>query len=347
MLHSLPTVLAALLPLLHPPGAPDPPACREWSMATLRANPTELDLRCRWRALGPGRFGLSYLELPVYRPETPMPGTHVVGVRGHPGPLPGESYEAWEWRVLRTGFGPGVRAVRRDLELLAPDVAPRIVQLEQLMREAGVPVRRLESWRAPDRQGYLFQQGRSRPGPLATTTLTSLHSVVDSVGRPAARAVDYDVPARKLEVFHAIVKMVGLESYGADSNDRGHVYLPAPLPEQDLILLRTLGYVPEVTLATGAPVDEPLPAGGTAALRRASLEFAREPFIERPAARLAPSPPAGRLVREPRIAWTAGAACGVSEGAGPPAPAAGRDARCAPPRSASSAAAGAARSMDE
>ena len=139
-------------------------ACRDWKPESLRKNPTEAELRCRFDALGPGRFGLlSYVDVPVYQPATPMPGTHIAGVPGHAGPRPWESYEEWEWRVLRTEYGPEVQKVHRELELLHPFVASRIMELEARLAKEGIPARRRETWRSADRQAYLFQQGRSRP----------------------------------------------------------------------------------------------------------------------------------------------------------------------------------------
>ena len=266
------------------------PGCREWRPEELRENPSEAELRCRFGIRGPGRFGLlSYLDVPVYQPDTPMPGTHIVGIRGHARPMIGESYEEWEWRMLRAPAGPSAHSVHRALDLLHPEVAARIIELERRLRERGVAVRRLETWRSRERQAYLFQQGRSRPGHLATTTLTSWHSPIDSLGRPAGRAADYDVAASQLERFHATVQEVGLQSFGADSNDRGHVFLPPShsLPAGEVVLLRVLPRVPEVTLQTGLPVDRLLPPGGRASLRQATVEFAREPFVARPTARVA------------------------------------------------------------
>lgn len=270
------------------PHAPDeaPAACRAWTPEELDRNPTPAELRCRYGIAGPGRFGLlSYLDVPVYQSATPMPGTHLVGVPGHAGPRDGESYEAWEWRVLRTEYGPEAQKVRRDLELLDPFVAARILRFEAALREAGVRAQRLETWRAPERQAWLFQQGRSRPGPLATTTLTSWHSQVDARGTPAGRAADYRVPPAQMRRFHAVAREVGLFTYGADSNDPGHVFLPDPkeVPVKEIILLRLLPRVPVVTLATGLPVDRPVPQGGLARVRAACLEFIEAPFIASPA----------------------------------------------------------------
>lgn len=340
--------LALIAPSLSAQSGTD--RCKAWRPSELRHNPTEAELRCRYGASGAGRFGLlSYVDVPVYQPDTPMPGTHIAGVQGHARPMPGESFEEWEWRVLRTTYGPSARVTHRELSLLHPEVAARIERFEQRLRKAGVSARRLETWRSRDRQAFLFQQGRSRPGPLATTTLTSWHSQTDALGRPAGRAVDYDVPTSHLARFHAIVREVGLESFGADSNDRGHVFLPGgeALTEDELILLRVLPRVPEVTLATGIPVDKPLPVGGRTSLRAAAAEFARETFLPRPAARLAkasyletavrrhakvPEPPEPCVVR--RVGWLR-------------ALTGGGDDRCEPRRSGAHASARAGRSKGE
>lgn len=262
-----------------------PKSCAELQLSTLRRNPTESELRCRFGAHGPGRFGLlSYVDVPVYQPATPMPGTHIVGVPGHAGQRPGESYEEWEWRVLRTEYGSGVHLVHRELELLHPFVGSRIMRLEEKLAEEGIHAYRRETWRSPDRQAYLFQRGRSRPGALATGTLTSWHSQVDDRGNPAGRAVDYVVPSAQMRRFHELVASVGLSSFGPDSFDRGHVFLPdldlvTPL---EMAVLRTLPRVPEVTLATGLPVDRSLPPGGRKALREAVHAFAFSAFIPAP-----------------------------------------------------------------
>ncbi|HEV2145931.1 MAG TPA: hypothetical protein VGR37_00795 [Longimicrobiaceae bacterium] len=267
------TLLAlALLPAAAPPahaqaplaavvaiGPVGEPECARMDFAALRRDPSASELRCRYGVRGPGRFGLAeYMDVPVYQPSTPLPGTHVVGVPGLPGPRPGESYEAWEWRVHRTEYGPDVRRAHRGLEVLHPIFAEKIMRLERVAAEAGIRASRRETWRSPERQAFLFQQGRSRPGPFATSTLTSWHSRVDREGRPAGTAVDYDVPAGQMRRFHQIVREVGLESYGADSNDPGHVYLPGEesVAPTEVAMLRMLVRVPVVTLATGRPSSE-------------------------------------------------------------------------------------------
>jgi hypothetical protein len=275
-----PKVLGVPAPVPAPAAAPPPQATpplagRQMGAATsasactiaditkLGRNPTASELRCRYHARGPGRFGLlSYLDVPVYQPKTPQPGTHVVGVPGMPHPLSGESYEQWEWRILRSTFGPAVRGVHREMELLDPIFASRLMQFERELRAHGVHAIRRETWRSPERQAYIFQQGRSRPGPIATTTLTSWHNRVDRMGRPAARAADYEVSPRDLPLFHQIAAQVGIDGYGADSNDPGHVYLPdtEAASGMEIAVLRLLPRVPHVTLETGRPYDEqPIP----------------------------------------------------------------------------------------
>lgn len=263
--------------------------CGVTDLAALRRNPTHWELRCRYGIVGTGRFGLlSYMDVPVYQPRTPLPGTHVVGVPGMPRPRLGESHEEWEWRVLRTVYGAEAHRVHRDLELLDPLFAARLLRLERESAAVGIRAYRRESWRSPERQAFLFQQGRSRPGPIATATLTSWHSRVDGLGRAAGRAADYTVPYGHMERFHQIAASIGLQSYGADSNDPGHVFLPDPeaLPVVEVTVLRLLPRVPHVTLATGRPEDEPAAHGFLPLLQQQSREFASTPFFPLPSMEL-------------------------------------------------------------
>lgn len=274
--------------LLAPVGAHGQ-ECGPLDLEAMRVNPTATELKCHFGVTGPGRFGLlSYVDVPVYQPATPMPGTHLIRVPGHARPTFMETFERWEWRVHRTRYGPDARVVHRSLDLLAPALAERITALEQRMRDENISFVRRETWRSFARQAYLFQQGRSRPGPLATTTLTSWHSAMSVDGRPAGRAVDYDIAARNLERFHQLAAEAGLHSFGHESHDPGHVFLPnlEDIPAIDIAVLRTLPRVPEVTLATGLPSDRNLPPGGRDAVRRTLAEFVENPFIPMPIARV-------------------------------------------------------------
>jgi hypothetical protein len=298
MKFAAPVVLAALAlaqgAQAQPPAtvptatsAPDAWAdCGIASIERLRRNPSAAEMRCRFGAHGPGPFGLlSYLDIPVYRPVTPLPGTHTVGVPGMPHPAPGETFEQWEWRILRTSFGPAVRNVHNDLAQLDPVFMSMIRRFETELRRRGISAGRRETYRTAERQGWIFQQGRVRPGPIATTTLTSWHSRVDRLGRPAARAADYNVSAFHLPRFHAVAAEIGLQSYGADSNDPGHVYLPDTdaATGTELAVLRTLPRVMHVTLATGRPEGEPQPPRALADWQRRARDFAAGPLPRHPA----------------------------------------------------------------
>ncbi|MBA2670505.1 MAG: hypothetical protein H0U67_09055 [Gemmatimonadetes bacterium] len=256
--------------------------CENWRPERFERNPSREEILCRYGVAGPGRFGLlAHQDVPVYQPATPMPGTHLAGVPGHAQPKPWETFEEWEWRVHRTDYPAHTRVAQQSLELLAPQAAARIMVLERRLTVEGIHFTRRETWRSPDRQAYLFQQGRSRPGAIATATLTSWHGQMDEQGRPAGRAVDYTVAPSRMRRFHQIANELGLSSYGADSNDPGHVYLPTneSIEAAEVQMLRLLPRVPVVTLATGLPVDRRLPAGGRVQLREAVSNWVSGPFI--------------------------------------------------------------------
>lgn len=340
MKFAAPVVLAALAlagsaaaqsPAPPPAATADPNAwveCGIESIEALRRNPSAAEMRCRFGARGPGQFGLlSYLDVPVYRPATPLPGTHTVGVPGMPHPALGESYEQWEWRVLRTSYGPSVRNVQNDLMQLDPVFMSMIRRFEAELRRRGIPARRRETFRAPERQAWLFQQGRVRPGPFATTTLTSWHSRVDRLGRPAARAADYNVSGANLPRFHAVAAEIGLQGYGADSNDPGHVYLPDTdaATGAEVAVLRTLPRVMHVTLATGRPEGEWQPPRALDHWRRLTREFVtnpvpRYPTLQPPTIPLPASVPALRPLREREPCPTAGPCPGGGGGGSVPPP---------------------------
>ena len=262
-----------------------PDGCTIDRIEALGRNPTPAELRCRYGIRGPGAFGLlSYLDVPVYRPATPLPGSHVVGVAGMPQPRPGERYERWEWRVLRTVFGAEVRHVHRERDLLDPVFESRLRRFERLLAQRGIRASRRETWRSPARQAWLFQQGRSRPGPIVTTTLTSWHNRLDRAGRPAARAADYEVSPGRLEAFHTAAAEVGLQSYGADSFDPGHVVWPDEdaASGAELAVLRLLPRVQHVTLATGRPEGEPATPNDLRRWRLLEEAFASGPYLPPP-----------------------------------------------------------------
>lgn len=112
----------------------------------------------------------------------------------------------------------------RDLSELKPNAATACRLLFQECYKAGITnIFITETYRSPERQKYLYQQGRSRPGPVVTWTLNSNHS-----GRLAwdiacsSPSVLYDVLT--LAKVGAIARKLGI-TWGGDwknNIDRPH-----------------------------------------------------------------------------------------------------------------------------
>lgn len=56
----------------------------------------------------------------------------------------------------------------RDLKLLYPRFANKVGRAIIAANSAGFPVAVFEAWRSPQRQDYLYEQGRTRPGKIVT-----------------------------------------------------------------------------------------------------------------------------------------------------------------------------------
>jgi hypothetical protein len=88
----------------------------------------------------------------------------------------GMTIDEYEERALgRRDFPPNVNQAINSLDYLDPDVAEDYRRLAAGADSAGIPLSVRETYRPQARQIYLFQQGRSRPGPEVTWTLTSNH----------------------------------------------------------------------------------------------------------------------------------------------------------------------------
>ena len=119
--------------------------------------------------------------------------------------------------------GPSPTAVSRSLEALNPEFRARLERvIERMEKEHGHDVRIVETVRDQARQNHLFEQGRSRPGPVVTWTKSSNHTR----GRAADLIVDgtYDNPLAMVRLAR-IAREEGLRTLG--SKDPGHVELPA------------------------------------------------------------------------------------------------------------------------
>ena len=80
----------------------------------------------------------------------------------------------------------------RDLEKLRPDVRAAFEKLAGLATRVGIDIMLTEGFRTPERQAFLYAQGRTAPGRIVTRAKPgrSDHEAVDELGNPASRAFD-------------------------------------------------------------------------------------------------------------------------------------------------------------
>lgn len=125
-----------------------------------------------------------------------------------------------------SGPGPARRSpttVLRTLQGLDPEFRARLQRvIDRMEKEHGHDVTLVETVRDQSRQNYLFEQGRSRPGPVVTWTRSSNHTR----GRAADVIVDgtYNNPLAMVRLAR-IAREEGLRTLGA--KDPGHVELPS------------------------------------------------------------------------------------------------------------------------
>lgn len=117
---------------------------------------------------------------------------------------------------------PDPTAVQRSAELLDPEFESRLKRvIERMEAEFGHNVTLVETFRTQERQNFLYEQGRSRPGQVVTWTRASNHTL----GRAADVLIDgtYD-NARGYARLAEIAAEEGLRTLGA--RDPGHIELP-------------------------------------------------------------------------------------------------------------------------
>ncbi len=61
-------------------------------------------------------------------------------------------------------------SVNRDVHLLSPWFYARVARALETCNKMGYPVALFEGWRSPERQDYLHEQGRTRPGKIVTSS---------------------------------------------------------------------------------------------------------------------------------------------------------------------------------
>ena len=118
-----------------------------------------------------------------------------------------------------------VHDVERSLDALAPQFRDRLERVIARMQAEGHEVTVTETHRDADRQNHLFEQGRTRPGPVVTWTRNSNHMH----GTAADLLVDgsCDNPAGYARLAR-IAAEEGLKTLGA--RDAGHIELGGAQP---------------------------------------------------------------------------------------------------------------------
>lgn len=109
----------------------------------------------------------------------------------------------------------------RDLSLLHPNMRSRVAQVMADIDQAGLPLKVFEAWRSPERQQFLFAQGRTRPGRKVTFSRgwESYHQyglAVDIVGFVDGNWT-WDLPDATWTRMHAIGAAHGLERLGFET----------------------------------------------------------------------------------------------------------------------------------
>jgi len=168
-------------------------------------------------------------------------------------------------RIAAAGASAAARPAVPDLPVTEADpsldkVAPALrtkveAVIERMRDEFGHEVTVVEGYRSPDRQSHLYEQGRSRPGQVATWTRRSWHSE----GLAADLMVDgtYEDPLAYARL-QRVAREEGLKTLG--SRDMGHVELPGSTAE------------PESQVVSARPgrrfvgVAQPAPAAAVAAV---------------------------------------------------------------------------------
>lgn len=159
----------------------------------------------------------------------------LLGEAGAEGELSLEGLSAEAAALAALGAVPDPRQVQRNPALLDPEFQARLDRvIERMESEFGHKVTLTETFRTQERQNYLFEQGRTRPGAVVTWTKASNHTL----GRAADVLIDgtYD-NAKGYQRLAQIAAEEGLRTLGA--RDPGHIELPggnrAVLPTGQLV----------------------------------------------------------------------------------------------------------------
>lgn len=112
-------------------------------------------------------------------------------------------------------------SANRDVSLLHPLMREKAASVLQDIAAEGIPIRLFEGWRPPERQRYLYAQGRTRPGDIITYAKgwESYHQyglACDFVGFVNG-GWTWDLPRASWEALHDIGRSHGLEPLGFET----------------------------------------------------------------------------------------------------------------------------------
>lgn len=108
------------------------------------------------------------------------------------------------------------------IQTLAPVVADSAYRFIRDARLDGAPVVVVEGYRSQTRQDALYEQGRTRPGPIVTGTRNSRHTQrrAFDVAFIVGGRLTYDVPQTWWQYLGALAPRYGLR-WGPDIGIRG------------------------------------------------------------------------------------------------------------------------------
>ncbi len=225
-------------------------------------------------------------------PPPPAPVPAAIGAGGRDGVDAADGVAA--------AAAPDPRRVEKGMERLDPEFRTRLARVVERMRsEHGHEVKVVETLRPQERQDFLFEQGRTRPGPVVTWTRSSNHTL----GRAADVMIDGTYENAKGYAHLAqIASEEGLRTLGP--KDPGHVELPRgarPLP--------SLAGPPQPAAPDPAgqvPIP-PREAAAAASAQRVEQGMARVAEVARTAevARVAQAAPVAQVAQPGRVAAAA------------------------------------------
>ena len=118
----------------------------------------------------------------------------------------------------------------KDINMLHPVASKIATELQSELKKMGYDARIIETYRTQERQNYLYEQGRSKPGGIVTKTKDSVHTkkrafdlgLFDKNGKYLQDASHYQNIGKALENIKARQSTV----WGGDWGwDYGHIEL--------------------------------------------------------------------------------------------------------------------------